>query len=162
MPAAKETYTFDQFVATVSPEDLPFVMDLHNALEAQGYKTKIESAKSGYVVSYIHPKTKKTLFNYVFRKSGMLVRIYADNLAQYAAFLDTMPDSLAAAIGKAPHCKRLLNPADCNARCPMGYVFSLRGTAHQKCRYGAFLLPVTAESAAFLQALIEKEAAARG
>lgn len=161
MPTTKETYTIEQFLSDVAPNHIPFVMEIDAFLTSRGFKTKVELAKSGYVVSYRHPKTKKVLLNYLFRKSGMLVRIYGDHVAEYLDFLQTLPAGMAAAVAKEPNCKRLLDPAACNSRCPMGYVFSIRGEQHQKCRYSAFMFAVNDETMPFLRGLIEKEAAAR-
>ncbi len=159
--ANKATYAFDDFLPQVAPDHLPFVLDLDSALRAWGYKTKVELAKSGYVVSYLHPKTKKTLLNYVFRKTGMLMRIYGDHVGGYLDFLQTLPESMAKEVAGEPNCKRLLNPAACNSRCPMGYVFSIRGEEYQKCRYNAFVFDVTNETMPFLKPFVEKEALAR-
>lgn len=157
----KETYTFEQFLPDVRPDHLPFVMETHESLTGRGYKTKVELAKSGYVVSYQHPKTKKVLLNYVFRKSGMLIRVYGDHLSQYLDFVQSLPASMIAEIGASPNCKRLLDPAACNSRCPMGYAFTVDGGLYQKCRYGCFMFPVKAETIPSLRELIDKEAAAR-
>lgn len=158
---AKETYTFDQFLAEVNPEHLPFVMGIHEALLRKGYSTKVELAKNGFVVSYLQPKTKKTLLNYVFRKGGMQARVYGDHFAQYLPVVQTLPPTMVKQIAKQPDCKRLLNPTSCNSRCTMGFAFTIDETLYQKCRYGCFLFPVTSESIPYLQSLIESEAAAR-
>ncbi len=157
----KEVITFDQFLQDVSPENLPFVLDIHREMEAHGYATKIEQAKSGFVLSYQTPATKKALLNYVFRKSGMQLRLYADGLASYLDALRALPPAMVATMEKQPACRRLLNPADCNQRCPMGYAFSIGEKSFQKCRYSCFLFPVTPDTQPSLKALVEKEVAAR-
>lgn len=157
----KETYTFDQFLPEVNPGHLPFVMEIHKVLLQKGYATKVELAKNGYVVSYLQPKTKKTLLNYVFRKGGMQARIYGDHFAQYLSAVKTLPPTMVKQMAKQPDCKRLFTPTSCNSRCTMGYTFTIDETLYQKCRYGCFLFPVTDESIPYLRSLIEGEAAAR-
>ena len=157
----KAKYTMDQFLMDVLPDNLPFVMEVHENLTQRGYQTKVELAKSGYVLSYLHPKTKKTLLNYVFRKNGMLLRLYGDHLKSYLDIVQNLHEPLLAQIGKHPDCKRLLDPTACSSRCPMGYAFAVGDTMYRKCRYGCFLLPVNGETVPHLRTLVEKEAQAR-
>lgn len=149
---------YDDFFATVSEKDKPFVDEMHKIFLAHGCTLEVKEAKSGYVVSYLH--NKKTVANYVFRKSGMLLRLYAKHVQQYMELLDTMPDAMVKAIQAAPVCKRLINPDDCNSKCSMGYDFILRGERQQKCRNNAFFLPVCDANNPSLKLLVEQELAA--
>ena len=147
----------EEFAATVGKEDVDFVKEMHDIFTAAGCKLEIKEAKNGYVASYLH--NKKTVANYVFRKKGLLIRIYANHLMAYIPFLDTLPASMAKEIAKAPDCKRLLNPNDCNPKCAMGYDFILNGGHYQKCRYNAFFFLISKESKPFIKEFIEKELA---
>ena len=153
----KPVFTFENFLADVSPEYREFAEGINAALLGEGYKYRIESKANGFLVSYSHPKTKRSILNFLFRKKGLYVRLYADHLAAYAGLLDRLPESMEKAIVKAPVCKRLINPEDCNPRCPMGYDFMIRGSRYQKCRYNCFLLEVTPESLPVLEEFIEEE-----
>lgn len=72
------TITFDDFIKSVEEDNLAFVKDIHALFLNNGCKLEIKEAKQGYVVTYAYTKNKKrvSLMNYVFRKSGMMVRIY--------------------------------------------------------------------------------------
>lgn len=153
-----EQYTFEDFFATVDEENQNFVRELHDELTELGCKADVKSAKSGYVVSYL--LHKKTIANYVFRKKGLIARIYAGHIAQYLELLDTPPDAMARAIREAPICKRLVNPAACNQKCSMGYDFILKGERLQKCRNNAFLFLLNDESRPFVKSLLLEEARA--
>ena len=72
---------FQDFIATVPAENQDFVKELHDKLMDYGCKIEIKTAKSGYMVSYTY--NKKTVANYVFRKKGMLVRIYGVHVNDY-------------------------------------------------------------------------------
>lgn len=154
---AKEEIKFEDFLADVSPLNQDFVNETHSFLLGNGCKYKIEAAKSGFVVSYSHSKTKKVVINYVFRKSGLIIRIYGDNVSKYADVLDKLPDGMVKAIQKAPVCKRLIDPEKCNSRCAMGYQFSLKGTDYQKCRYSSFMFEVKDENYASVRDFLERE-----
>ena len=147
-----EKYTFDDFLATVDVENQQFVSDLHDELTKLGCTLEVKSAKSGYVASY--SLNKKTVANYVFRKKGLLVRIYAGHIAQYMDVLDTLPEEMVQAISKAPVCKRLAGSAPCNQKCAMGYDFILKGERLQKCRSNAFMFLLNDKSRPFVKTLL--------
>ena len=150
-----EKYTFQDFLDSLDGITQKFASDLHDALTEYGCKAEVKSAKSGFVVSY--SLNKKTIANYVFRKKGLVARIYANHIAQYMDLLDTLPDIMAQAIQKAPVCKRLVNPGACNPKCAMGYDFILKGEHLQRCRNNAFMFLLTEESKPFVEALVLRE-----
>lgn len=153
-----EKYTFQDFLSSVDEKNQTFVSDLHDELTELGCKIDVKPAKSGYVVSY--SLNKKTIANYVFRKKGLIARIYAGHISQYMEILDTLPDEMVRSIQKAPICKRLVNPAACNQKCSMGYDFILKGERLQKCRNNAFMFLLDEESKPFVKSLLLHEAKA--
>ena len=157
----KREYRFEDFLLDVHPAYQAFVKQTHDALLRVGYRIKIEMAKNGFLVSYAHAKTKRAIANFVFRKSGLVVRIYGEHVNRYLDFMETLPDAMAKAIDKAPMCRRFANPTACNARCPMGYDFIMKGKHHQKCRYSGFMFPVNDESIPFIETFLESEAKER-
>lgn len=148
-------YTYDDFIASVDEENQAFVRELHDELMKLDCKIEVKPAKSGYVVSY--SKNKKTAANYVFRKKGLIARIYASHIAQYPDVLKQLPEGMARDIQDAPVCKRLLDPAACNQRCPMGYDFMLKGRRQQKCRNSAFMFLVCEEYRPYIKMLLLNE-----
>ncbi len=154
---SKEQIVFEDFLTNVSPVNLDFVNKTHDFLLQNGCTYKIEVAKSGHVVSYVLAKTKKVIVNYVFRKSGLIIRIYGDHINKYTDILTSLPENMAKTIEKAPVCKRLVDPTKCNSRCTMGYVFDLKGTTHQKCRYNSFMFEVKEENYEAIKSFLELE-----
>lgn len=146
---------FSDFIDAVDSENKAFITELHQDLTAKGCKIAVKEAKSGYVVSYLYDK--KTVVNFVFRKKGLFVRIYANHIQGYMAFLDILPDAMVKTIQAAPVCKRLVNPNDCNARCAMGYDFMLHGERLQKCRNNAFMFLLCEENNAFIKTFLHNE-----
>lgn len=143
--------SFEGFLQNVNPLHQEFVTQIHDVMLQNGCKLKLQLAKSGYVVSYSHGKDKRVILNFVFRKSGLVARIYGDYADRYMDFLETLPDKMIKSIEKAPACKL------CNPRCMKGYVFSVKGTQHQKCRYNCFLFAVDDESIPFIKTFLEHE-----
>lgn len=157
----KQALTYDTFLLDVSPLQRPFVDQIHALLTGSGCNVEVAQAKSGYVVSYQYDAKKHVLANYVFRKKGLIIRIYGDNVGTYQALLETFPEVMKKAIAKASICRRLHDPTKCNARCPMGNVFTLDGEEHKKCRYNNFLLFVDEESTPHILQFLQQEMDAR-
>lgn len=160
MAEAKET--FDDFLGTVDDQNKDFVISLNDYLTQGNCKCDVKAAKSGYVVSYVMKGNKRTLANFVCRKSGIKIRIYADHIIEYTDFLSTFPDKLKKEIKKASVCKRLINPNDCNPKCKMGFDFLIDGERHQKCRYMAFMPTLNKENNPYIKAFLEHELKALG
>ena len=155
----KPQFSYADFIGTVDDGCRPFVDELHQELAAAGCTVEITEAKSGFVVSYLFDK--KTVANYVFRKKGLIIRIYANHVDEYMDFLEGLPEGMARAVQRAPICKRLTGMADCNSKCAMGYDFTVKGERHQKCRYNAFLFPLNEENNPFIRDFLKRELAAR-
>jgi hypothetical protein len=115
------------------------------------------SAKSGFTVSYVFKSSGRTLATFVFRKTGMKLRIYPEHIRQYADFLNTLPDKMKKEIQKASVCKRLVNHNDCNPKCVMGYDFFIDDEHYQKCRYMAFMPMLSDENNPYIKAFLEEE-----
>lgn len=161
MPKEKVVIPFEDFLMSIPPDCTVPVAELHEHLLGSGCTVDIKSAKSGYVVSYIHAGSQKVVANYVCRKKGVILRLYGDNCGQYMDVVNGLPEDMIKAVEKAPVCRRLHDPDKCNSRCPMGYIMTIQGTEHKKCRYSCFMLLVNKDSAPHLKSLLDKELAAR-
>ena len=156
----KKELKFEDFLMDVNPAYHEFVTRTHDFLRENGCSMKMDVAKNGYLVSY-SDKSKRVIANFVFRKSGLVMRIYGDHARQYNDFMETLPDGMIKAIEKAPVCKRLIDITKCNSRCRMGYSFVLKGTQHQKCQYNCFMFSVSDENIPATSDFLKKELAAR-
>lgn len=148
---------FIAFLNTVESRYQDFVTETDNFLMNNNCKYNIKSAKNGFIVSYILNSTKKTIATFVFRKTGLKLRIYPQHINQYADFLNTLPDKMKKEIKKASVCKRLINPDECNSRCVMGYDFFMDNNHYQKCRYMAFMHTLTEENNPYIRSFLEHE-----
>ena len=157
----KTTIPFSAFVESAGLEHMDFVISLNEYMTEKDCKVEIKDAANGYVVSYIHKPSKRTVANYVFRKKGLMIRIYADNLASYVEKLASWPAGMKDTVKKSGICKRLIDPDTCNPRCLNGFDFTLDGEQQQKCRYGAFMFFLTDETKPHLREMMECEMQAR-
>lgn len=159
--AKQPTIEYADFLKMVDPGIVPQVQEMHACLVQNGCSAGITEAKSGFVVSYRHGATKKVVANFVFRKKGLLLRIYADHIVRYAPLVEALPETMQQALAKAPVCKRLVNPSACSPKCSKGYEFMLNGAVQQKCRYGCFQFFVTPQEHPHLMQLLREELAGR-
>lgn len=145
---------FNEFLETVEESSRGFVAELNEFLLANECKCVIKEAKSGPVVTYLHDK--KTLLNFVHRKSGTQARIYAAHAGEYGDFLDTLPEKVKNKTKKSSDCRKLTGTGD-DPKCSGGYEFTMDGEVYQKCRNNAFLIPLSEENNPFIRKFLEKE-----
>lgn len=154
---AMSNSAFLEFVETIEESNKDFAREIDQYLLEHNCQREVKTAKSGFTVSYIRNETKKTLATFVCRKTGVKLRVYPQNVNEYEAFLDTLPEKTKKGIEKASVCKRLINPEDCNSKCVKGYDFLMDGRRHQKCRYMAFMLALNEENSPHIMAFLQKE-----
>jgi len=155
----QEKPDFEQFLEGVDTKHQSFIQSLHKYLLNNGCKVTVEEKKSGFFASYKHSKSKKSIVNLLFRKEGLLIRVYGENANKYLDFLDTLPQEMVQSIESAPICKRLVHNT-CSPKC-LGYDVKIKGKHFQKCRYGGFEFPVTKKNNPFIKTFIENETSER-
>lgn len=154
-----EKVLFKSFLSAVAPEHQAFVEELNNKLIKQGCDLVIKEAKSGYAASYQFEK--KTVMNWVFRKSGVLARIYGDNASKYESTIAALPDDMQKKMTTSRDCKRLIDTNACSETCVKGIVYVLNGDTHKKCRNDGMFFLLTNETAAHIAKLVCAEINAR-
>lgn len=156
---AKEKGSFKDFLSAVAPEYQAFVEKLNNKLMEQGCDLVIKEAKSGYTASY--RLENKTVMNWVFRKSGVLARIYGDNARKYEDIIASLPADMQKKMTASRDCKRLIDSDACSDTCVKGFVYNLNGNTYKKCRNDGMFFLLTDESAEHIADLVCAEVAVR-
>jgi len=152
---AQEKISFEQFMEAVDADNKQFVQDFHDYLLENGCKVTFEEKKSGYLASYKHGKPLKAVMNFVFRKHGMLTRIYGERIAGYPDFLNALPSEMVESIKSSGICRRLVHNA-CSPKC-IGYDFIIGDTHFQQCRYNCFEFLMTEKSNPYIKSFVEHE-----
>lgn len=155
----KEKVLFKEFLLAVAPEYREFVEKLNNKLIEQGCNLVIKEAKSGYAVSY--QLEKKTVMNWVFRKAGVLARIYGDNAGEYEEIIASLPADMQKKMTASRDCKRLIDPNACSDTCVKGFIYTLKGDTYKKCRNDGMFFLLTNETAEQIDRLVSAEVAVR-
>lgn len=153
----KQDLKYEDFLAETDPAVTTHINRINDYLLGNGCGIKMDLSKSGYVVSYTFLKTKKVIANFVFRKKGIIIRIYGAMIHNYEKLLEDFPDEMIKSIEKAPVCKRLLDPAKCNSKCGMGYDFNLKGENYKKCQYNSFMFLVNEQNIGSIMNFLENE-----
>ena len=156
---AKEKISFEAFLSTVAPEHQAFVEELHRKLVGLDCDLVIKEAKNGYAASY--QLKKKTVMNWVFRKSGILARIYGDNVGQYESIIASLPEDMQKKMSASNDCKRLIDPTACSPMCVKGFIYDLNGSTQKKCRYDGMFFLLTNQTTEFIMKLVCAEVDAR-
>jgi len=112
----------------------------------------IKEAKSGYAASY--QLDKKTVMNWVFRKTGVWARIYGDNASKYENTIASLPADMQKKMTTSRDCKRLIDPTACSDTCVKGFVYALNGDTYKKCRNDGMLFLLTNETAEHIAGLV--------
>ena len=147
--------TYEQFIQAVDANNQPFVQDLHSYLLENGCKVTFEEKKSGYLASYKYGKPIRAVMNFIFRKNGMLTRIYGERISNYPEFLNTLPKDMVQSVEGAGICKRLVHNT-CSPKCS-GYDFMINDEHFQKCRYSCFEFLMTNENNPYIKTFVEHE-----
>lgn len=156
---AEEKGKFEEFLSAVAPEHRAFVEKLNNKLIELGCNLVTKEAKSGYTASYQFEK--KTVMNWVFRKAGILARIYGDNAGSYEEIIASLPVDMQKKMTASRDCKRLIDPNACSDTCVKGFVYSLNGNIHKKCRNDGMFFLLTTETAEHIADLVCAEVTVR-
>jgi len=158
----KQAIPFNDFLSAAGAEHEEFINNLHQFLTDRHCTHKIKTAANGYVVSYVHKPSKRTVANYIFRNGRPMLRLYADNISSYSEVIAKLPDDMKNTIRAGGNCARLLDPNACNSRCFLGYDFMLDGERQTKCRcHNSFAFFLDDETNLFLREMIEREMVAR-
>jgi len=158
----KQVIPFSDFLVTAGAEHEAFINQLDAYLQENDCIWKIREAANGYVVSYIHKPTKRTVANYVFQKKMPMLRVYADNILSYEDNVSKWTDTMKDTIRKGGNCSRLSDPTACNSRCLKGFDFILDGERQQKCRcHMSFTFFLDDETKLYLLEIIKYEIQAR-
>lgn len=147
---------FMHFLQDIPAEYQSIVMELDEYLISKGSKRTIKTAKSGFVTSYSSPTSGRALLNYVFRKGGVKMRIYAEHIGEHPEVLNCLPDNMKSDIKKAGDCKKLTG-FTCTPTCTAGYTFVMDSQEYRKCRNMAFFRSLTAGNMEHILKLIKAE-----
>lgn len=147
---------FERFLGDIPEDCRDFVVELDKYLTEKGSKRTVKEAKRGFVTSYSSPKSGRALLNYVFRKTGVKIRIYAENVGAYPDILSDLPKAMKADIIKAGDCKKL-GGLNCTPTCSGGYSFFMDGIEYKKCKSSAFFHSLTPENFEYIDRLIKAE-----
>lgn len=147
---------FEEFLSILNDREVPLAIPIDEMYLSGGSKRNIKESASGFTVSYLSGATKKTIANFVCRKTGLKIRITPEKPFDCGELLNDLPENMRTDMIRGNTCKRLLGENVCNPRCAMGYAFTLDGEYYSKCRAMAFMFSVTDENVKHITEFIKK------
>lgn len=147
---------FEDFLKIITPLEKELAGKINDLYLTNECKCDIKESASGYTLSYISLITKKTVANFVCRKTGLKIRLTPPKPFECDELISNFPLNMKNDMIKAHDCLRLQGEDVCNLRCLMGYPFTLNNEKYSKCRSMAFLFSVTEENFEHLIALSKK------
>lgn len=147
---------FEEFLSNLNDREVPLAITIDEMYLSGGSKRNIKESASGFIVSYLSGATKKTIANFVCRKTGLKIRITPEKPFDCGELLNDLPENMRTDMIRGNTCKRLLGENVCNPRCAMGYAFTLDGENYSKCRAMAFMFSVTDANIGHIMAFIRK------
>lgn len=147
---------FEDFLNILNSTEVHLALAINDLYISGGCKRDIKESASGFTVSYLSGTTKKTLANFICRKTGLKIRITPQKPFDCADLICNLPDNMKKDMVRGNTCKRLLGENVCNPRCLMGYTFTIDDELYNKCRSMAFLFSVTDENLHHILAFIKK------
>ena len=161
---SKSKYRLEDFLTLVDTDCKGIVLAIHEMMGREGYKLKINLTKLyGLHVSYSQPKIKtvKGIIVYLLIKNGkLMIRINADNHANYPDVLNRLPQIVLNQMDKADDCVKMIDPRKCWKGC-MGYDFRIGERHYQKCLITCFFFGLDSDTFPFLIDLIKSESKER-
>jgi len=146
---------FEDFLMSVSDDYKEFVHTVNQILLQEGCKVKVGSSKTN-LFSVKYTQGRKGIFNFMLRKRGFKVSVYAANYAKYPDVLNSLPENMVKQLAKTAACKNMDSPPTCWEGC-IGYDIHIGEEQYQKCKFGCFQFDVNAESIPYLLTLLESE-----
>lgn len=126
----------------ISDAEKDFVIAFDKAIQAIGYesggivpyvcfgKYKIEYTKAGN-------KTKKFVARFYFRESGIVLRLYFNNIDKHSTYIENAPDFIKAPfindVGKCKHCYQNGGGIGKDGKCSFKKSYTLDNTLYEKC-----------------------------
>lgn len=147
---------FEDFLYVLNAKEIPLAITINDLYISGGCTRDIKESASGFTVSYLSGATKKTLANFICRKTGLKIRITPQKPFDCEELLYNLPINMKKDMLRGNTCKRLLGENVCNPRCSMGYAFTFDGETYNKCRSMAFLFSVTDENLHHILSFIQK------
>ena len=84
-----------------------------------------------------------------------------DNAGKYEDIIASLPAEMQKKMTTSRDCKRLIDPTACSDTCVKGFVYTLNGDTHKKCRNDGMFFLLTNETAEHIARLVCAEVTVR-
>jgi len=153
MSAKKLSIT--DFQSEVPPEYSNFVLQAHELLIQNGYKSKFQLKRHGLSTQYNSPKTKGNVLQLIIKNNVLQMYLYNIFFYEFNGFLENLPPVVIKQYDKYRNCIDSCDPV-----CEEGRrnYYTINGKQYRKCSVGRQLFTVDKEIVAGILSVLKKDA----
>ena len=141
--------SISDFHAKVPQEYSNFVLQAHELLTQNGYKSKIQLKKHGLSAQYNSPNTKGNALQFIIRDNMLHMYLYNIFLHEFNGFLENLPPVIIKEYAEYRNCTDSCNPVCAGHRLH----YTINGTQYRKCLVGRRFFTVDEEITRILSVL---------
>ena len=140
------------FHAEVPQEYSDFVLQAHELLIQNGYKSKFLLKKHGLSAQYNSPNTKGNTLQFIIRDNGLHMYLYNIFLHEFNGFLENLPLAIVKEYDEYRNCTDSCSPVCVGPRLN----YTINGTQYRKCVVGRRLFTVDEEIVTGILSVLQK------
>jgi hypothetical protein len=149
---SKIKLSLSDFLTEVPQEHYNFVLQAHELLTQNGYKSKFQLKKHGLSAQYNSPKTKGNALQFIIRNNELHMYLYNIFFYEFNGFLENLPLIITKENKKYRNCTDSCSP-DC-AGPRLNY--TINDTQYRKCGVGRMLFTVHEEIVTGILSVLQK------
>ncbi|MCL2421200.1 MAG: hypothetical protein FWD03_05020 [Defluviitaleaceae bacterium] len=144
--------SISDFHAEVPQEYSRFVLQAHELLIQNGYKSKFQLKKHGLSAQYNSPNTKGNALQFVIRDNALHMYLYNIFLYEFRGFLEKLPLVVIKEYDEYRNCTDSCSPVCEGPRLN----YTINGTHYRKCVVGRRFFTVDEEIATGILSVLQK------
>jgi len=150
--SSQKKLSLSDFHAEVPQEYSDFVLQAHELLTQNGYKSKFQLKKHGLSAQYNSPNTKGNALQFIIRDNGLHMYLYNIFLYESRGFLENLPPVIIKEYDEYRNCTDSCNPVCAGPRLN----YTINDTIYRKCVVGRRLFTVDEEIAKGILSVLQK------
>ena len=140
------------FHSEVPQEYSNFVLQVHELLTKEGYKSKVQLKKHGLSAQYNSPNTKGNALQLIVRDNALHMYLYNIFLYEYNNFLESLPSAVINEFAEYRNCTDSCSPVCAGDRLN----YTINGIQYRKCVVGRRFFTIDTEIAAGILSVLQK------
>ena len=150
--SSQKELSISDFNAEVPQEYSNFVLQAHELLTQNGYKSKFQLKRHGLSAQYNSPNTKGNALQFIIRDNALHMYLYNIFLYEFNGFLENLPLVIIKEYDEYRNCIDSCSPVCAGHRLN----YTIKGTQYRKCVVGRKLFTVDKEIVTGILSVLQK------